>query len=337
MPCPHRCQGHRRTDTETRNKKIPTILHKAANRCDINISTRKNGTMTRHNAPVEFLESQEIKPIFLTLLLLARYGAIFSGIMALSQCYPNVPVNNELDLKVKSLILQGLDESEAERRITIQSLLALTDYLPKSKTKERIDIGLQLHYDEAVKDTDKYMIKNLDKFPERHNLDINNASPSEVCQCFVRWYNLNIKSDCIDVWRRYKRIRFIDLDAPSSQENATSKEETIADSKPQIPIDEIEQKERFQQLKAYFETDPEQRLRNCATRKYPSCNCWELIKRRILTSPPQTFKEIKQDLSIPLDNITRLWYNKCVPLLAKIAQEIGYEIDANKLQEIEEE
>ena len=293
--------------------------------------------MTRHNAPVDFLDSQEIQPIFLTLLLLARCHDILSGIMTLCQCYPNVPVNNELDLKVKSLILQGLDESEAERCTTIQSLLALTDYLPKSKTKERIDIGLQLHYDEAVKDTEKYMIKHLDKFPERYDLDINNASPAEVSQCFVRWYNLNIKSDCIDVWRRYKKNKFVDLDAPSSAENATSKEETIADTKPQPSIDEIEQKERFQQLKAYLETDPEQRLRNCASKKYPICNCWELVKRRILTSPPQTFKEIKQDLDIPLDNFTRLWYKKCVPLLAKIAQEIGYEIDANKLPEIEEE
>jgi hypothetical protein len=268
---------------------------------------------------------------------MTRQSDIFSGIIEVSRCYPNAPVNNELDFKVKNLILQALAEAEDQRRKTIQSLLALTDYLPKSKTKERIDLGLQPYYDEAVKDTEKYMIKHLEKFPERYDLDINNASPSEVTQYFVRWYNLNIKSDCIDVWRRYKKIKFVDLDAPTSQENATSKGETIADTKPLLPIDEVEQKERFRQLKAYFETDQEQRLRNCATRKYPSCNCWELIKRRILTSPPQTFQEIKKDLGIPLDNITRLWYNKCVPLLAKIAEEIGYEIDANKLQQIEEE
>lgn len=301
--------GGRKRGHET--KKFPTILHKPANCCDINVSTRKNSTMTRQSD-------------------------IFSGIIELSRCYPNAPVNNELDFKVKSLILQALAEPETERRKTIQSLLALTDYLPKSRKKEGIDLGLQPYYDEAVKDTEKYMIKHLEKFPERYDLDINNASPSEVTQCLVRWYNLNIKSDCIDVWRRYKKIKFVDLDAPASQETATSKGETIADPKPLLPIDEVEQKERFRQLKAYFETDPEQRLRNCATPKYPICNCWELIKRRILTSPPQTFQEIKKDLGIPLDNITRLWYNKCLPLLAKIAEEIGYEIDANKLQQIEE-
>ena len=77
-------------------------------------------------------------------------------------------------------------------------------------------------------------------------------------------------------------------------------------------------------------------MRNCCSRKYPICNCWELIKRRILTSP-HTFKQIKKDLDIPLDNITRLWYNKCVPLLAEIAREIGYEIDVKKIKQKEEE
>ncbi|MEZ2239207.1 hypothetical protein [Microcoleus sp.] len=306
--------------------------------------------MTRHDTPVEPLPGlvpvatnfnlwppSELKPISLTLFFLARYSAIFSGIIELSRCHTNVPVNNELDLKVKSLILQALAEPEYSQRLRkIQSLLDLIDYLPKSKTKERIDMGLQTYYDDALQMTVKYMTKNLEKFSERYDIDVDNATDSDVCQCFVRWYNLNIKTDCIDVRRQHKKIRFFSLDAPTSEENAKTKEEIIPDPRPKPPIDYVEQQERFLQLKAYLEQDPEQRLRNCCSKKYPICNCWELIKRRILTSP-QTFKQIKKDLDIPLDNITRLWYNKCVPLLAEIAREIGYEIDVKKFKQKEEE
>jgi hypothetical protein len=310
--------------------------------------------MTRHDTPVEPLAGLvpvaasfnlllpptgwELKPISLTLLLLARYSTIFSGIIELPRCHTNVPVNTELDLKVKSLILQALAEPEHSQRLkTIQSLLDLIDYLPKSLTKERMDQGLQTYYDEALQMTIKYMTKNLEKISERYDIDVDNATPADVCQCFVRWYNLNIKADCIDVRRKHKKIRFVNLDEPTSEENATTKEEIIPDPRPQPPIEYVEQQERFLQLKAYLEEDPEQRLRNCCARKYPICNCWELIKRRILTSPPQTFKQITKDLNIPPDNVTRLWYNKCVPLLAEIAQKIGYEIDAKRLQQIEEE
>jgi len=307
--------------------------------------------MTRHDAPVEPLPGLvpvaasfnlwlhwELKPISLTLFFLARYSAIFSGIIELSRRYPNVPVNTELDLKVKSLILQALAEPEYSQRLkTIQSLLDLIDYLPKSRTKERIDMGLQTYYDDALQMTVRYMTRNLDKFSENYDIDISNTTPANVCQCLVRWYNLNIKADCIDVRRRHKKIRFVHLDEPTSEENATTKEEIIPDPRPEPPIDYVEQQERFLQLKAYLEKDPEQRLRNCCTRRYPICNCWELIKRRILTSPPQTFKEIKKDLDIPGDNITRLWYNKCVPLLAEIAQQIGYEIEPRRLQQKEDE
>lgn len=307
--------------------------------------------MTRHDTPVEPLPGLvpvvasfnlwphwELKPISLTLLLLARYCAIFSGIIELSRRHTNVPVNTELDLKVKSLILQALAEPEYSQRLRkIQSLLDLIDYLPKSKTKERIDMGLQTYYDDALQMTVKYMTKKLEKFSESYDIDVDNATPADVCQCFVRWYNLNIKADCIDVRRKYKKIRFFSLDEPTSEENATTKEEIIPDPRQKPPIDYVEQQERFLQLKAYLEQDPEQRLSNCCTRKYPICNCWELIKRRVLTSPPQTFKQIKKDLDIPLDNITRLWYNKCVPLLAEIAQKIGYEIEPRRSQQKEDE
>jgi hypothetical protein len=307
--------------------------------------------MTRHDAPVEpspglvpvaasfnLRPPLELKPISLTLFLLARYCAIFSAIIELSPCHTNVPVNNELDSKVKSLILQALAESEYSQRLkTIQSLLDLIDYLPKSKTKERIDMGLQTYYDDALQMTVKYMTKKLEKFSERYDIDVENATPADVCQCFVWWYNLNIKTDCIDVRRNHKKIRFLSLDAPTSEENAKTKEDITPDPQPKPPIDYVEQQERFLQLKAYLEQDPEQRLRNCCSRKYPICNCWELIKRRVLTSPPQTFKQIKQDLAIPPDNVTRLWYDKCVPLLAEIAGEIGYEIDVKKFKQKEDE
>ena len=46
-----------------------------------------------------------------------------------------------------------------------------------------------------------------------------------------------------------------------------------------------------QDLKRYIEEDPEGKLRGCHPRGYPHCNCQELVKRRILQEPEDTWKK----------------------------------------------
>jgi hypothetical protein len=128
-----------RTPTEKPSKKIfSSILHKAANTCDINVRTRKKVTMTKHHAPVEPLNldsaaaslhrlflpaaGEEIKSIALTLLLLARYGTIFSGIINLFP-NPNAPVINYEQLReLLKLLKQSEEGSLGQKELQNQSL-----------------------------------------------------------------------------------------------------------------------------------------------------------------------------------------------------------------------
>lgn len=75
----------------------------------------------------------------------------------------------------------------------------------------------------------------------------------------------------------------------------------------------------------YIEQDPEGKLRNCCHWEYAECNCQILIKRRLLKDPPDTFKQIAEDLNMPLSKLTNLWAGKCKRLLQRIGKELGYQ------------
>ncbi|GAB4289369.1 MAG: hypothetical protein Fur0025_23780 [Oscillatoriaceae cyanobacterium] len=75
----------------------------------------------------------------------------------------------------------------------------------------------------------------------------------------------------------------------------------------------------------YIKTDPQGRLRNCHPHKYPQFNCHELAKRRLLKNPPDGWKDITEELQVPYSTGVSHWLRKCLPLLQKIAQELGYQ------------
>ncbi len=294
MPCPHRCQGHRRTDTETREKNS-SILHKAPNRCDIDVSTRKNGTMTRHNAPVEFLESQEFTPISLTLFLLAHYCAIFSGIMELSRCYPNAPVNKDEQLRELLQLLKNPEErsNEQQEEIQCQCLRLIFQLLknPEERSNEQHErlknelfkllpnlTGFRKRRDPNILDADfdglvqeAYLgfFKTFSKF--LHQLDLENTADDELRKRIVKQFHQIIRFKVFDYYRQRGRQPFtFSYDAPqTSIKGEDFDSEGVLDDTTEIGLDKLIEQEQAKnrqcigrKLRQYIEEDPRGELRN---------------------------------------------------------------------------
>jgi hypothetical protein len=74
----------------------------------------------------------------------------------------------------------------------------------------------------------------------------------------------------------------------------------------------------------YIEQDPQNSLKNCCSSKEPHCHCQLISQRRFLSEPPQTFKQISQELDILPRKLANHWYGRCIPLLQQVAQDLGY-------------
>ena len=77
-------------------------------------------------------------------------------------------------------------------------------------------------------------------------------------------------------------------------------------------------------MRQYIVQDPDGKLRNCYPRAYPRCHGHVLSQRRCLKDPPDKFKDIAQDLDMPLGKVTSHWFDRCIPLLQEIAESFGY-------------
>lgn len=113
----------------------------------------------------------------------------------------------------------------------------------------------------------------------------------------------------------------------------------------QIPllegIDKLIQREQNKKIKRigqsveqYVREDPDGKLRACYPGsppnsrypdKYPECNCQFLAIRRLLTHPPEEFRAIAEELDILRTKVESHWFDRCIPLLRKIAKGFGYE------------
>lgn len=80
-------------------------------------------------------------------------------------------------------------------------------------------------------------------------------------------------------------------------------------------------------LALYIEQDPKKRLRNCYPRQHPHCNC-QLLSQRLLfifKNPPDKLADLAQEFNINYQTLTSHWKRKALPLLQKIAIELGYQ------------
>ncbi|BAY99834.1 hypothetical protein NIES37_38170 [Tolypothrix tenuis PCC 7101] len=78
------------------------------------------------------------------------------------------------------------------------------------------------------------------------------------------------------------------------------------------------------ELELYIEQDPKGKLRRCHPRGCELCNCQLLAQRLILKEPPDEFKTLAENLSIPYQTLYSRWTRECKVLLFQIGLEIGY-------------
>jgi hypothetical protein len=239
----------------------------------------------------------------------------------------------ELDVLAHRLILQALQHSPGTKQRTqaIESLLALTEQLPSILTQQRLDPPLRPYYDEALRYTENSVRNTIERFPGTYKIDLFNTESAVVRKYFVRWYNLILKRDCQDLWRRRKnRPKSVDLDESIGDEGGATRAEITADSRNLEPMDALIQAENqaiIQKIIKYLQEDPNGELRNCFSDKHRPYTGWELIQRRLLKYPPDKWKDIAQVLNVHYGTVTSDWERYCKPLLEQIRQQFGYEVE----------
>jgi Pentapeptide repeats (9 copies) len=70
--------------------------------------------------------------------------------------------------------------------------------------------------------------------------------------------------------------------------------------------------------------DPDDKLKDCQSTKYPACNCYDIAQKRLLTDPPVSFRELAGELKMSMGTLTSYWYKNCIPKLQEIANQAGY-------------
>lgn len=80
----------------------------------------------------------------------------------------------------------------------------------------------------------------------------------------------------------------------------------------------------WQKFELYVQEDPEKLLCKCHPKKYRDCNCQLLSKKRLFTEPPEKFRHISKELGINEQTLISHWKKKCLPLLQKILEDLGY-------------
>lgn len=81
------------------------------------------------------------------------------------------------------------------------------------------------------------------------------------------------------------------------------------------------------ELANYIEQDPKRKLQNCYPRQHPECNCQVLSQRLLFVfkNPPDKLADIAREFQINYQTLRSHWQSKGIPLLQKIAIELGYQ------------
>ncbi|WP_333129484.1 hypothetical protein [Microcoleus sp. Pol11C3] len=314
--------------------------------------------MTRHDAPVEPLPGLvpvaasfnlwphwELKPISLTLLLLARYSALFPGIIELSRCYPNVPVNTDEQLRQLLQLLKDSQQGSREQKRLQNQLCQLIPHLPGSR-KYR-DANPNIDFDGAVNEAYEGFFKTLPRF--LLGIDLDNIADDALQTRVVKLFNTIIQNKVYDQYRKLKRQPFtFSLDAPiASNQGEEFDSEGVADDTTVIGIEQLIEQEQVKnkqrigrKLWQYIEDDPTGELRNSYPnekidktqpntpenrRSRPDANCHVLALRLLLKDPPDDLSAISREINIPRPTLDSHWKRKGQELVKKMATNFGYE------------
>ena len=246
------------------------------------------------------------------------------------------PVGAQMDEQLCQLIQEVLrhPDGSLEQRQAMNRLLGLIPSLPGIYMDPFPGVDPADAFNRALQGVSwargNFGGQNLRLFVEKRDLDIDNTDAALVRKLFVRWFNVILKRKLSEVYREGKR--YLSFNAPINASAGSATFEEILPDPTVSGLDRLAQQEQDeankrleQDLRCYMEEDPERKLRGCHPRGYPHCNCQELIKRRILQEPEDTWKTIADELNIPFGTVTAHWKRKCQPLLEEIiGHNFGY-------------
>ncbi|MEG4517517.1 MULTISPECIES: hypothetical protein [unclassified Microcoleus] len=224
---------------------------------------------------------------------------------------------DDLDGRLSALIAEVRHNPANSRkwRTTMHKLLLEIQQLPGLKKSEH------QNYPAALNLTLEWASREIAKFESRQ---------SSVSKSLVNWINGYLRWRIQDLYSPDKDAP-LSLDAPLA---ADIGETTRLELLPDFTLSGLDgmienaQKETTQriglELELYIEQDPEGKLRNSCPGSYPTCNCQLLSKRRVLKDPPDTFRDLANELNVKYTTLNSHWKRKCEPLLQEIALSIGY-------------
>ena len=237
------------------------------------------------------------------------------------------------DSSLCQLIKQALQDSEKDRDIhnAVEVLALAIDQLPEVKVY--LSQGWLPYYDEALPMTMRDVKRNINKFPQAYGLNmasVNCQNPSEANQVrksFIKWVIMILKRDCYDVRRRRDKQPQVFSTSDLVEGEVFLVDNSLAIEKYAITMDRLIQQEQLsivEELKLYIEQDPEEKLQNSHPRGRADCNCQVLSQRILLDNFPSEIKNIAKELNIPYQTLLTHWKRNCLPLLRKIAINLGY-------------
>jgi hypothetical protein len=291
----------------------------------------------------------------------AGYEKITLSVHNISFFLTKTMMDEQLCELLKTALQNPKGSSESDR--AAEALALIIDQLPEPK--RYLEKNYLPYYGEALERyTQPDVKKNIHKFPGKYGLNIEDINCQNyddnrlIRKKFINWVMTVLKSDCIDIYRKYnpKKNKKDNegenlLTSPKPQENRQpistdqssakdTKEKNASTVENKITDRDIWGNEKLsgikkllqdelqyfaQKLKKYIETDPENRLKNCHVENQQKCNCQILVQLRFLKESSLTLREIHEQLEIPLTTISSHLKRKCIPLLQKIAKELGYE------------
>jgi hypothetical protein len=230
------------------------------------------------------------------------------------------------DKQLQELIARICDNPDfqsARRRRGVNRLLVELQRLPGLLKSSH------LLYLEALDQTWEWVSRNICAFEAKPHLSIQES--------LVKWINSYLYWRIRDLYRQSQCPREISLDVPinESYENSSTLLDQLSDKGFETPtisgfdgyIEERRNQriqETFEQLERYVEEDPEHIFQNCHPRKRYDCNCQFLCQRLLFKEPPDKFSRISKELGINKQTLIAHWKRRCIPLLQKKLEDLGY-------------
>jgi hypothetical protein len=315
--------------------------------------------MTRHDTPVEPLAGLvpvaasfnlllpatgwELKPISLTLLLLAGYSAIFPGIIELSRCHPNRPVNTDEQLRQLLQLLKDSQEGSKEQERLKNQLCQLIPHLPGISKHPYPNIDLE----EMMQEAYCGFLKTLSAF--LRGIELDNLAADVLRTRVVQRFNKTLKNKVCDQYRRMQQQIFtVSFDAPiTSNRGEEFEAQEPIDHTTKNGIEQLIEREQAQnkqrigrKLWQYIEDDPTGELRNSYPsekidktkpnnpenrRPRPDANSHVLALGLLLQDPPDKLSEIARELNIDYQTLHSHWKRTGLVLVKEIALKFGYQ------------